>query len=1162
MSIIRPIVRSIVRSAVSSIMGSVGAARDEKLEAVRDLDQSNGGDFAVSILDFTSRAYSDSAGTTLAGVGDSVAAVRNNLTGEDDEAIVVTQTSAPARPTVTTDALGRTPIETDGGDDRLDLPDGWLGDGTQHVHGFAAIAPNFAGSDANPVIMRVHHSLALFVDTNDNTLRIFQSDGGSAAGKSLPIYSRSLSENETLVVGFLYDPANTLAILYVNGQEVARDEAAYSSQDANVAAALFGQDGIQNLAATAWATVSVVGSRAMTDAEKRAVDEYLAELADVTLAPQTRDEALTVLRRPATPATDLNVTDTFDDGLGAWTDASSGDSSVSASGGNLILQKNSGNPIAQRDPYRVRIGFPLRVTVTAGSNAGNARMQLEEGTSYGTGVANEIVAAGSSTSVEFTPASDTVVLQILGVGSAGTYTFPEVTLTEIPRTTAVYDMLDESRMTDSSSGTQALDAGVEILLPSVADGEDAFGADISPLGSAASIDNGGGMTGSYDESSGTFTAVGTGSSGRPRWRWQIPDANPETLYRVVATHSGDDIFDNRLVLGGTGKNGTEIIANATSTFFITGIPSSSNGFGIFGNGTPGTCQVSITIEAVLHYPLHQTTAPAQPTLRYTLHDYLAGVVFSGKETATGTLSAVLDDDFSSYADQAAAEAAGWTPQQPGMVFDASLDAWTFDGSTSDGALDISLATEIGRPYVWCVGWSGRTVGSVRIAFAGGAFGPTSTDASGEITYEATADTATELARIISASGWDGQIDYVRLEPAAVDLSGNNNGPAVNGSLTVSTPTVDGQSSLSTVYSGFSGSNYLEHTTDHLDPGTGDWSITRVVSISSAVGRAFVEYGQYSGGSYSGGAIFVRQDTLTGGFSAQVTDDGYTTSNKATADFAAVEGQLYALSAVRRGDQLEIWVDGQMMDSQLISAATGTLSGGAMRHGVRLNGSQAQGGSIGSIMLDTSGYAPTADEIASMHADLDAIYNRTADSYVFASLEFDGGDDYFEAVDPDGDLAITGDVTIVAAARYESLSGNEYLVASGDPSSINTDEAYAALVSTNNGRLGLRQADGASNENKKMTSAALALNDTSTVSIVRQGADVTLAVDVQDPETKTFATVTAPTAGASPQTIVGAIEDGSFNFAGSYYGLAIYDGALPTGQVVVLESAMTKLSSGG
>ena len=58
----------------------LGPGPSDTLQKVRNLDQSNGGDFAVSILDKTkaSKRFSDFKGTT-ADVGDSVALVVDDL---------------------------------------------------------------------------------------------------------------------------------------------------------------------------------------------------------------------------------------------------------------------------------------------------------------------------------------------------------------------------------------------------------------------------------------------------------------------------------------------------------------------------------------------------------------------------------------------------------------------------------------------------------------------------------------------------------------------------------------------------------------------------------------------------------------------------------------------------------------------------------------------------------------------------------------------------------------------------------------------------------------------------------------------------------------------------------------------------------------------------
>ena len=219
----------------------------------------------------------------------------------------------------------------------------------------------------------------------------------------------------------------------------------------------------------------------MTDAEIRAVEEYLAELADVTLAPQTREEALTVLRRPATPATDLNVTEDFQSyadiaAVVADSRYEATSSLVTLDASKRIALAGSGGPTVFRAKYRTRVGVKYRLVAQSHADS-DGTLQIEIGTSvsgteYGTGT----ISSSSGLDRVIDAVSDTFYVEFRNGNSGETDLLSFLSLKEIPRTTAVYDMLNEDNMTDSEGGTQALDAGVEILLPSVAD--DPYGPEL------------------------------------------------------------------------------------------------------------------------------------------------------------------------------------------------------------------------------------------------------------------------------------------------------------------------------------------------------------------------------------------------------------------------------------------------------------------------------------------------------------------------------------------------------------------------------------------------------------------------------------------------------------------------------------------------------------
>jgi hypothetical protein len=262
------------------------------------------------------------------------------------------------------------------------------------------------------------------------------------------------------------------------------------------------------------------------------------------------------------------------------------------------------------------------------------------------------------------------------------------------------------------------------------------------------------------------------------------------------------------------------------------------------------------------------------------------------------------------------------------------------------------------------------------------------------------------------------------------------------------------------------------------------------------------------------------------------------------------GQHDVITVARRGSTFELWVNGALVDSTAVNAASGSLSGGKMRTGQRFAAGQNWFGSISSIMLDAN-YAPTEAEITALHADLAAIHSGENADFSYGRLVYDGTDDYQEAVDPDADLAITGDLTILSAFNSAKAS-TDTLVSSGSDNSTNS--AYGARRAWS-GEAELAQADAATSEIETTSTFAIPVGSDAVLSWARVGAAVTFAQDVQTVEAETFSTVTAPTAGSSPETIVGAAIGGGTSWEGSILQLAVIDRALSTGLLLHAERAL-------
>ncbi|SMO99913.1 VCBS repeat-containing protein [Thalassovita litoralis] len=184
---------------------------------------------------------------------------------------------------------------------------------------------------------------------------------------------------------------------------------------------------------------------------------------------------------------------------------------------------------------------------------------------------------------------------------------------------------------------------------------------------------------------------------------------------------------------------------------------------------------------------------------------IKGAFLADTDDADLVGSVYLDDDFTSYADQAAAEAAGY--EFSGCTFDAANDQVDFPGT---GTFTFSGAdpSPNGEPIIVKIVVSNRTAGNLSFQAAYSqvfAFGETGAlDANGTYYFSCTS----AHLRVLALNGFDGSVDSVTIYGADTDRSMNNKGLIVNGTVTRS-PVATGAELVA--YSGFSASNYLEST---------------------------------------------------------------------------------------------------------------------------------------------------------------------------------------------------------------------------------------------------------------------------------------------------------------------------------------------------------------
>jgi hypothetical protein len=427
------------------------------------------------------------------------------------------------------------------------------------------------------------------------------------------------------------------------------------------------------------------------------------------------------------------------------------------------------------------------------------------------------------------------------------------------------------------------------------------------------------------------------------------------------------------------------------------------------------------------------------------------LALSSTETADLVADAVVNDDFTSYADQAAADAV-WTRTDAAVTFDAANDEYDIDGTQGTNVgITKTITTVVGQTYT-VQGYVGAlSAGAAYVQIAGVTSGAMVGAAPGTSRMQFTATATSYTLRFYGNASFVGTLNRIDVDLAETDRSGNDAGPIAYGTLTRSAVATGAKI---TAFSGFSVSNYLEHASDHFDPGTGDWSITRAVKGLGDYDN-IVDYATYSGG-YTGPIIrlYVNASGLPG---LLISDDGQASFDQAQGSVADVlsGSEWHVVSGIRRSSTIELWIDGRLVDSSSIANATTSLSGGVATHGISrpLGSAQAAEGQISSIMLDAN-YAPTAEQIREQHAILRAWHSEDADPTLLSdtvdALAYDDERDLLYVAGPSGTTVLHGS-TLTRDTTYTSSDAN---LTSDDHNAVAGGGGISVIASANEVRFSL------------------------------------------------------------------------------------------------------------
>lgn len=436
----------------------------------------------------------------------------------------------------------------------------------------------------------------------------------------------------------------------------------------------------------------------------------------------------------------------------------------------------------------------------------------------------------------------------------------------------------------------------------------------------------------------------------------------------------------------------------------------------------------------------------------------------------------LNDDFSSYADTAAMLAAGWV--YSGSAW-ATLDfsgpnvqvTGTSPGSGFQSIIYFPVPSVAGARYK--IEFAGTaTSGNVAIYTYGsgattGFLGQTSAAPVGAFSLLSNVRATGANIWVQIAQFGTGAVDItitsIRVRRVAEDRSVAANHPIVKG--TVTRAAVASGAELA-AYGGFSAANYLEVPAGHsFTPGTSDFYAAVWFKASSwNTGDRLIEYGYSDGAAYQGALINI-QGRISGAIRVLASDDG-----ALTIDFAESAGINYAdnlwhqVLGIRRGNVLEIWIDGVRMATDAIVDANGSLTNA--NASIRF-GRSAVAAPVaywpGNLALQRIGLtAPTPAQIRAIYEDERRLFAASAKCLLpgasVSALAYDDSTDLLHVATTAGSARLRGLLVVDKDATvYTGLDARDGILATRDSGSadivlpsIPLREAAAAGIGHNGG----------------------------------------------------------------------------------------------------------------
>ena len=314
---------------------------------------------------------------------------------------------------------------------------------------------------------------------------------------------------------------------------------------------------------------------------------------------------------------------------------------------------------------------------------------------------------------------------------------------------------------------------------------------------------------------------------------------------------------------------------------------------------------------------------------------------------------------------------GWTERESGGSFTASGGQATLTYSSGVASWMQDIAITAGKAYHLSFQVVSTTTSSIQFYYnhGSGDLGVSMTGSAGifNVTFVAASNSVKIFPRIFASGSM--VLDNISLRIAEEDRSVINTGLAVHGTITKS-PVATGAELVA--YSGFSASNYLQQPRNsNLNFGTGDFSIIFWVKYATGNNnQSFIDISSSTGGVGDPRCRIHQFHTPAGSIRFYTTDGNVVSaSNKIDAGWTCVV-------ALRRDNDLEIYINGELEGSGNTSTTNFTSSAGQLSIGMDGDTSDPlDNGSMALVRISKT--APSPEQIKKIYDDEKCLFHENA-----------------------------------------------------------------------------------------------------------------------------------------------------------------------------------------